>query len=92
MNDTRELMSPKYREAMRTALWTQIPIAILCFLMLDGGVSARYCGTALLGFWLGAAFVAARRPWNPTYVDLWYWRWSFIPCFVLVGVLASLLF
>jgi hypothetical protein len=42
----------------------------------------------MLAFWLGAV----RRPWKPTPLDLWYWRWGFIPCYVLVGVIASLMF
>jgi hypothetical protein len=92
MLDGDEILNPHYQAAMRTALCIQLPIAVVCLLMLDFGVSAKYCGTAMLGFWLGAAFIAARRPWTPTSADLWYWRWGFLPCFVLVVIVASLLF
>jgi hypothetical protein len=84
MLDGAELLSPQYRDATRTAFWIQVPIAVVCFLMLDSGVTARYCGTAMLGFWLGMAFIAARRPWTPTENDLHYLRWGFIPMFVAV--------
>jgi hypothetical protein len=91
MLDGRELMSSKYRKATRTALWVQVPTAILCLLMLDMGVTAKYCGTAMLGFWLGAVLIAARRPWNPTVNDLRYWRWGFIPIFLAVRTFGTVI-
>jgi hypothetical protein len=83
-----DLMSRDYINAARVALSVQIPVAMLCMLVLDRGWTARICGGAMLGFWLAAAFVASRRPWNPSTADLWFWRWGFLPCFVAAVALA----
>jgi hypothetical protein len=91
MPATQIVLAPEYRTATQTALALQIPIAVLCLLMLDGGQLARVCGIAMLGFWIVAAEIAVRRPWSPTKTDLWYWRWGFVPCFVLAGFVGHAL-
>jgi hypothetical protein len=91
MQWTRDLLNPQYRAATRTALKVQVPVAILCLLVLDGGWTARICGGAMLGFWLAAALIASRRPWSPSPADLWFWRWGFLPCFALAIAVANLL-
>jgi hypothetical protein len=90
MDLSRELITPTYRDATQTALWVQVALAILSILVLDGGVTARYSGVAMLGFWFGAALIAARRPWAPTINDLRYWRWGFIPVFIAVRVFGTI--
>ena len=85
----RYLISPEYRAAARVALWTQFPIAVLGLLALDGGWTAKLCGAVLLGFWLAAAIIAYRRPWAPSPGDLWFWRWGFIPCFMIALIVAA---
>jgi len=89
LNNAQALISPQYRKAMQVALGLQIPISIICLLVLDFGRLARICGIAMLGFWLVAALIAIRRPWAPTSTDLWFWRWGFILCFVFTIVLAA---
>jgi hypothetical protein len=89
MDAARAIISPEYRRAVRVALCVQIPAALVCLLLLDGGRTAQICGIAMLGFWLVAAAVAAHRPWTPSAADLWFWRWGFIPCFVLALLLAA---
>ena len=90
MNTTSAIISTEYRKAARVALGMQIPIAILCVLMLDSGRTAKICGAAMLGYWLVAAVIAVRRPWKPSAADLWYWRWGFVPCFVFANVVAAM--
>jgi hypothetical protein len=89
MNSSDAVLSSEYREATRIALSLQIPIAIICLLILDQGQLARICGIALLAFWMLAAEIALRRPWTPTRMDLWYWRWGFVPCFAAALLFAS---
>ena len=91
MNTSRKIISAEYRKAARVALGVQIPIAILCVLMLDSGRTAKICGAAMLGYWLVAAVIAVRRPWTPSATDLWYWRWGFVPCFVFALVVAAMI-
>jgi hypothetical protein len=90
MNLTRNSINVEYRKAAQVALAIQIPAAILCMLVLDGGYTARVCGIAILAFWLVAAIIASRRPSAPSAVDLWYWRWGFVPCFMVTFLLAAL--
>ncbi|MDZ4688981.1 MAG: hypothetical protein SH850_28225 [Planctomycetaceae bacterium] len=75
------VLSPRYRDAVQAALALQLPIALLCLLMLDFGQLARICGMAMLAFWCVAAWVAATRPWTPSRGDLIYCRWGFVACF-----------
>lgn len=91
MNSKNAVLSPEYREATKVALSLQIPIAILCLLILDGGYLSRLCGVGMLAFWLVAGEVALRRPWRPAPSDLWYWRWGLIPCFAAATWLAGML-
>ena len=49
----RHVVSETYRPPVMFALKLQIPIAILCVLMLDGGQLARVCGVAMAAHWLG---------------------------------------
>lgn len=84
-----DLVSRQYYNAARATLCVQIPLAILCMLILDHCWTARVCGGTMLGFWVIAAMLAARRPWNPTAVDLWFWKWGFLPSFVIMLMIAS---
>ena len=85
-----DLMSRDYFKAARVALCVQIPVAILCLLVLDRGQAARLCGVALIGFWMVAALIAVRRPWNPSAMSLWFWKWGFLPCFAAMVAAAAL--
>ena len=86
-----DLISRDYYIAARVALCVQISVAVLSSLVLDRGWTARVCAAAMLGFWLAAAFIALRRPWNPSTVDLWFWKWGFLPSFIAAVALASAL-
>ncbi len=84
-------LSVQYRDVIRFALYQQVPWAILCTLLLDGGRVARICGVAMLGFWAGVALIMARRPVLPTRWDLRYVRWGFWPVFALLLLIEPLL-
>ena len=87
----QEILSPRYMAAIRTALKVQIPLGILCSLIMDGGQTARVCAAVMGGFWLSAALIAYRRPWSPTEGDLRFLRWGFLPAFVVALFVAVLL-
>jgi hypothetical protein len=84
-------LSDEYRRPIRLAMFQQILIAIVCLLMLDGGRAARFCGVLLLGFWLGAALIMARRPMTPTTLDTILIKYSFIPLCAAVGIVSQLI-
>ena len=80
-----------YRSPVMDALKVQIPIAILCLLMLDGGYMARMCAALLAGHWSGILLAMWRRPDAPTAGDLWYVRWGFLSFFAGLVVLQHFL-
>lgn len=90
MYSRREIFSPMYKRAAQTAIAVQVPIAIICFLTLDGGVIARICAYAIIAFWFLAIVIAFRRPWSPSALDLWYWRWGILPCLACAFIFAVL--
>lgn len=84
----RVMLSAQYHPPDRCTLLQQIPIAIICLLMLDFGQSARVCGIAMIGFWLGTAAIWTRRPHNPLATDICFIRWGFLPLFAVAVALA----
>jgi hypothetical protein len=91
MDLDENILSPKYKDAAKTALWVQVPLGILSLLMLDGGQTAKVFAIALGAFWLCAILFAFRRPFSPKPADLYFWRWGFVPCFVLALFIAMYL-
>jgi hypothetical protein len=83
-------LSDLYREAIRVGLRQQVPCAILCLLMLDGGRMARVCGVTMLGFWAGTALIMARRPLAPDGRDHLFIRWGFLPLLIMAAIWANL--
>lgn len=90
MRSTVLPLSDHHRGAILFALLQQVPCAVLCLLLLDGGHMARVCGVAMLGFWGAAALVMARRPSPHSPGDLLFLRWGFLPVFALTIALARL--
>jgi hypothetical protein len=89
MKSNQVVLGSEYDRATRTALLLQLPVALIALASLDGGQLAKVCGVAFLGFWLGAALIAVRRPFSPTRWDLSYWRWGSIPALILVAILKA---
>ena len=77
-------ISDEYRSPLQLALLLQVPIAILCLLMLDGGGLAKLCAIAMIAFWCGAAMILVRRPGGPSFLDKLYLKFGFMPLFVVV--------
>jgi hypothetical protein len=77
-----DVVSEVYRSPVMDALKIQIPIALLCLLMLDGGHLARICAVAIAGHWLGILLVMYRRPHAPTRIDVTLIRWGFLGIFL----------
>jgi hypothetical protein len=90
MRSTVLPLSDSYRRAINFALFQQVPCALLCLLMLDGGRMAKVCGVVMLGFWAAAALIMARRPNSPGPLDIAFLRWGFLPLFALAVALAQL--
>lgn len=84
--------SPEYLSAFRDTLIVQFLIAVPCLLLLDGGYAGKTAIIAMFAFWIGAVIVAVQRPKEPTETDLLFWRFGFIPCFVLAIFLRLILF
>lgn len=90
MKADRMVWSPEYRDAAGVALALQLPLAVVCSLLLDFGRTAKICGVAMLAFWIMAATLAARRPSSPTFSDLLFWRWGFVGCFAAALLAAEM--
>ncbi len=88
MRQSLVIASPLYRDAFRVAMIQQLPTAVLCGLLLDGGGVARICGIAMAGFWAGTLLGVARRPFAPTPADLALIRWGFLPMFAATLAVA----
>jgi hypothetical protein len=88
--DPRQLVSTAYHEPVQFALVQQIPPAVVCLLMLDGGYMARLCGCAVAGFWAGAALLMVQRRLQPSPTDIAYIRWGFFPLLIGSFALAAL--
>jgi hypothetical protein len=91
MELNKQLLSPSYKVAAKTTFWLQALLCILSALVMDGGQTAKVCGLALAGFWFCALVFAFRRPFSPTKIDLWFWNWGFLACFVLAICVAAYL-
>ncbi len=77
MHADADVISPAYDRVIRKTLILQLFIGVIALLLLDGGITARVVGIALTIFWLSAAVLISRRPYNPTRVDLAFLRWGF---------------
>lgn len=82
-------ISDGYRRPIIVALCQQVPVTVLCLLMLDGGGAAKLCGVVMLGFWAAAAIIVTRRPTTPTRCDQLLIKYSFLPLFAASGLLAQ---
>ena len=87
----RQVVSEAYHSPLFFALALQIPIALLCLLMLDGGQTAKVCGVAMAAHWLGVTLILHRRPLAPTVADLTFLRWAFPLIFAITLVAQELL-
>lgn len=77
----------EYLAALRTSLWQQLPLFVLCVLMLDGGRTLRVCLIAMLGYWLFAMVCLTRGRRQTDRMGLWFVRWGFLPLFGLLFAL-----
>lgn len=82
---TTQSLAPEYREAVKVALVLQAGTTLFLLTILDGGTLAKVGAAAMAGFWIGAAAVMARRPRNPSAIDLLYVRWGFL-AMLIVGI------
>ena len=80
-----------YEGALQVATVFQVVIGILAAFTMDGGQLAWVWCSAMVGYWVGFAFVRVRRKSKPTKVDLFVLKWGFVPLFVLAFFLLALL-
>lgn len=79
MEMNRSVLSRKYDRALHETLGAQVIVGCLAALVLDGGVMARVVVVAMLGFWLSAAILMIRRPFEPAKYDLLFVQRGFWP-------------
>ena len=91
METTVLSLSDRYRSAIVFALAQQVPVSILCVLMLDLGQLARICGVTMIGFWAVVGWLMCRRPQAPTTGDIAFVRFGFVPLLVAAIELAELI-
>jgi hypothetical protein len=80
-----------YRGALQVAVVFQVLFGILSAFVMDFGVLAWLWCSAMVGYWVGFAFVRVRGKGKPTKVDLFVLKWGFVPLFVLAMFLFALL-
>jgi hypothetical protein len=88
--ETPALRSTSLSDPIRFTLFQQVPTAILCLLMLDGGQTAKVCGYAMIGFWCGVVIISLRRRSHPSKTDIRFVRWGFLPILVVSFLLATI--
>jgi len=81
-------ISPLYRQPIGIALGMQTLIGVFASLLLDGGMIAQLCGISLVAFWGGTATLIARRPHNPTQVDISLIRVGYLAAIMLTFFVA----
>ena len=69
-------IAPAYGQAIWFAIKQQAILAILAALVLDMGQTAAALAAIIIGYWVGAAVIVARRPMSPSKVDLIFVRWG----------------
>jgi hypothetical protein len=79
------IISPAYDRVIRNSLVMQVVVGILAALTLDGGITARVVGVAVLAYWLCAVIVIMRRPHEPTRLDLAIIHWGFWPVLAIAA-------
>jgi hypothetical protein len=83
------IVAEAYRRPVVFAMLLHVALAVLCWMMLDGGVLARSFGVASAGFWIGVAIVLYRRPFSPSRLDLAYTQLGLVPVFALSVFVAE---
>lgn len=91
MTHDQSLVSEDYRSPVMFALALEIPIAVICALMLDGGELARVCAIAMAAHWAGILLVMFRRPDLPTLTDRLFVRLGFLVIFMPLIPLSDLI-
>lgn len=90
--ERRYAFSERYRGPITSTVIQQVLFAVICLLMLDGGLSARVCATAMIGFWAAALLILFRRPSEPGTLDLALIRWGFLPVLAVTVLWMRILF
>jgi hypothetical protein len=81
----------KYWTAIQVSLAFQIFLCIFAVLVADFGQIAYLWLITMAAFWGGVIMIMARRPANPTKLDLFLIRWAFPFLFLLAIPLTALI-
>lgn len=73
----KPIIASSYDSIVRSALVPQLIIGCFALFVLDGGITAKVVGVALLAFWLCAGVLIVRRPMAPTILDLVFIKYGF---------------
>ena len=84
------------REPLMSALKSGVGLQAVLFLltacMLDGGQLFGQFLVAMIGYWIGVAFIVIRRETKTTRFDLFYVRYGSVILLVLAPAIAKLVY
>ena len=94
VGEVRELYGG--RESLKSALKTGVVLQAVLFVvtacMLDGGQLFSQFLVAMIGYWLGVAFIVARRGMTPSKLDLLFIRYGSLVLLVLAPLVAKIVY
>ena len=84
------------RESLKSALKSGVILQAVLFVvtacMLDGGQLSSQFLVAMIGYWLGVAFIVARREMQPSKLDLLFIRYGSLVLLVLAPFVAKIVY
>ncbi len=83
--------SDTFRSAFKDGILLQVVFFVLTALV-TAHVLNQICVVAILGYWIGLVIITARRPKEPTHVDLFFVRWGIVWLMIVVPFLAKLVY
>ena len=78
--------------ALKSGVGLQAILFVLTVCMLDGGQLFKQFLVAMIGYWLGVAFIVVRRKMTPTKTDLLFIRYGSVVLLVLAPAVAKLVY
>jgi len=76
MNKKERKFSPAYSGSLILVFVEQSLLAALAAMVFDGGLLGNILACSLGGFWGAFLMIIARRPKNPTKLDIFLVRWG----------------
>jgi hypothetical protein len=78
--------------SLKTGVIIQVFLFILTALMLDGGQLFRQFLLAMVGYWIGVAFIFVRRESTPKKTDHFFLRYGSLVLLLLAPMVANVIY